>query len=53
MQDEIENCLRPVIAAVAAAPSSRERALEMLRHGSTGFVCEQGSLGGHISNRFG
>jgi hypothetical protein len=41
MQDEIENCLRPVIAAVAGTSSGREWALKMLRHDSSGFLCEQ------------
>ncbi len=41
MQDEIENCLRPVIAAVAGTSGGREWALAMLRHDSSGFLCEQ------------
>jgi hypothetical protein len=41
MQDQIENCLRRVIAAVAGTSGGREWALEMLRHDSSGCLCEQ------------
>ena len=41
MQEEIENCLRPVISAVAESPGGSEWALEMLRQDSTGFVCRR------------
>ena len=41
MQEEIESCLRPVIAAVAESSDCREWALEMLHHDRIGFLCEQ------------
>ena len=41
MQEEIESCLQPVIAAVAQSSGGREWALEMLQHDRMGFVCEQ------------
>ena len=41
MQEEIENCLRLVISAVAESSGGSEWALEMLRHDRTGFVCRQ------------
>jgi hypothetical protein len=41
MRDEIENCLRPVIAAVAETSGDWEWALEMLRYESSGFLCAQ------------
>ncbi len=41
MRDEIENCLRPVIAAVAGSPGSREWAQIMLQTDRIGCVCER------------
>jgi len=41
MQEEIESCLQPVIAAVAESSASREWAREMLQHDRMGFVCRQ------------
>jgi hypothetical protein len=41
MQDEIESCLRPVIAAVAESSAGREWALEMLQHDRMRFLCEE------------
>ena len=41
MQEEIENCLRPVVSAVAASPDGSEWALEMLRRDRTGCICRQ------------
>jgi hypothetical protein len=41
MQEDIESCLQPVIAAVAESSASREWAMEMLQHDRMGFVCEQ------------
>jgi hypothetical protein len=40
MQEEIESCLRPVIAA-AKSSGGREWALEMLRSDRMGFLCKQ------------
>ncbi|MGM0490413.1 MAG: hypothetical protein ACQESR_27120 [Planctomycetota bacterium] len=39
MQDEIESCLQPVIAAVAESPGAREWALEMLHRDRVQFLC--------------
>jgi hypothetical protein len=41
MLDEIESCMRPVIAAVAELSGGREWALEILQHDRMRFVCEQ------------
>jgi hypothetical protein len=41
MQEEIEDCLRPVIDAVANLPGSREWASEMLKYDRMGCLCEQ------------
>jgi hypothetical protein len=41
MQQEIESCLRPVIAAVAESSGSREWALEMIQNDRMRCVCEQ------------
>jgi hypothetical protein len=40
MHEEIENCLRPVIAA-ARSSGGREWALQMLRRDRMGFLCQQ------------
>jgi hypothetical protein len=39
MQEEIENCLRPVVAAAAASSGASEWALKMLQHDRIGCVC--------------
>lgn len=41
MQEEIENCLRPVISAVADSSGGGEWVREMLRHDGTGCICQQ------------
>ncbi len=41
MQEQIENCLRPVISAVAASPGGSDWAREMLRCDRTGCICRQ------------
>jgi hypothetical protein len=41
MQEEIESCLRPVMAAVAESSGDREWALEMIQNDRMQFVCEQ------------
>ncbi len=41
MQEDIENCLRPVISAVAAASGDSGWAREMLRCDRTGCICRQ------------
>ncbi|MHC4403946.1 MAG: hypothetical protein ACYTG0_30175 [Planctomycetota bacterium] len=41
MQEEIESCLRPVIAAVAGSSGGREWALEMRQHDRMRFLCQQ------------
>ena len=41
MQEQIENCLRPVISAVAASSGGSEWAREMLRCDGTGCICRQ------------
>ena len=41
MAEEIESCLRPVIAAVAGSSGDRAWALEMLRHDCVGFLCKE------------
>ncbi len=41
MQEEIEDCLRPVIGAVANLPGGQGWALEMLGHDRMGCLCEQ------------
>ena len=41
MQEEIEGCLRPVIAAVAGSSGGREWALQMLQQDRIGVVCRQ------------
>jgi hypothetical protein len=41
MQEEIEECLRPVIAVVANSPESREWALKMLQYDRVRCLCEQ------------
>lgn len=41
MQEEIENCLRPVISAVAASSGDSDWAREMLRCDRTGCICRQ------------
>ena len=41
MQEEIESCLQPVIAAVAKLPDGRQWALEMLQHDRMRFLCEK------------
>ena len=41
MQEEIEDCLRPVIAAVAETGGGADWALEMLQHDRIGGLCEQ------------
>mgnify|MGYP003572228846 CR=1 FL=1 len=42
MQEEIEGCLRPVIAAVSNSSGGREWALEMLQQDRIGVVCQRG-----------
>jgi hypothetical protein len=41
MQEEIEDCLRPVIAAVAKSSGGREWAREMLQHDRIGCLCRR------------
>ena len=41
MQEEIENCLRPVISAVAASSGDSDWAWDMLRCDGTGCICRQ------------
>lgn len=41
MQEDIESCLRPVIAAVCDTFEGRHWALEMLQLDRMGFVCEK------------
>ena len=41
MQEEIENCLRPVISAVAESSDGSQWAREMLRSDGTGCVCQR------------
>lgn len=41
MLEEIENCLRPVIAAVAKSPGGGKWAHEMLLRDGVGFVCRK------------
>ena len=41
MQEKIEKCLRPVIAAAAESSGGREWALEMLQHDRMRFLCER------------
>jgi len=50
MQEEIENCLRPVISVAAASSGASEWALEMLQHDRIGCVCgrELAELAGAI-----
>jgi hypothetical protein len=40
MQENIESCLRPVIAAVRDTNDGRDWAMEMLQRDRMGFVCE-------------
>ncbi len=40
MREEIEGCLRPVIAAVAGTSDARYWALEMHSRDRVGFLCE-------------
>jgi hypothetical protein len=40
MQEEIEDCLPPVVGAVAGRPGAREWAREMLRRGGSD-ICRQ------------
>lgn len=39
MQEEIEDCLRPVISAVGGSPGGDVWASEMLRHDGAGMIC--------------
>jgi hypothetical protein len=41
MQEQIESCLQPVIAAVAKLPDGRQWAMEMLQHDRMRFLCEK------------
>ena len=41
MHEEIESCLRPVIAAVAESSDDRAWVLEMLQHDRVGFLCRE------------
>ena len=41
MQEEIEDCLRPVIAAVAKSSGGHEWAREMLQHDRIGCLCRR------------
>jgi hypothetical protein len=41
MQEEIENCLRPVISAAAGSSGCREWAVEMLQQDRMRFLCKQ------------
>ena len=41
MQEEIESCLQPVIAAVAKSPDGRLWALDMLLQDRSGFLCQK------------
>lgn len=40
MREEIEDCLRPVIAAVAFSPGASDWARDMLTRDTSGFICE-------------
>ncbi|MBL7043036.1 MAG: hypothetical protein ISR77_30670 [Pirellulaceae bacterium] len=50
MQEEIENCLRPVISAVADSSGGNEWAREMLRRDGTGCICRRELAGANHSD---